>query len=162
MFTLLFIIFLFGLIYFIAAIVKTAVDKSEGNEDAYVLPAKWLALGISLVSLFIYMFLYQVHGQEVGVIQTPSGIRSDILKAGTWNVVPPWYTIHRMDKTVWVYTFTTRADEGNKPHSDAIWAPTKDGIKMGLDISVYWAIDPEQAPWIYSNVSEQDGIANAR
>jgi regulator of protease activity HflC (stomatin/prohibitin superfamily) len=67
-----------------------------------------------------------------------------------------------MDKTVWVYTFTNKADEGQKKSTDAIWTPTKDGIKMGLDISISWAIDPKYAWWIYANVSEADGGIDAK
>jgi len=63
-----------------------------------------------------------------------------------------------MDKTVWVYTLTSNTKEGAKPTDDAIWAPTSDGIKMGFDISVNWRIDPNQASWIFANISaDQDG-----
>lgn len=67
-----------------------------------------------------------------------------------------------MDKTVWVYTFTTKKDEGAKNSDDAIWVPTKDGIKMGFDLSVSWRIDTDYASWIYSNVSENDGGNSGR
>jgi regulator of protease activity HflC (stomatin/prohibitin superfamily) len=67
-----------------------------------------------------------------------------------------------MDKTVWVYTCTNQKGEGSKNHEDAIWAPTKDGIKMGIDVSVSWKINPAMASWIYQNVTENDGGNSGR
>ena len=67
-----------------------------------------------------------------------------------------------MDKTVWVYTCAHSLKEGAKPDADAIWAPTKDGIKMGFDVSVSWRIIPTEASWIYANISENDGGNSGR
>jgi len=47
-------------------------------------------------------------------------------------------------------------------NDDAIWAPTSEGIKMGFDISASWKIDANQAPWIYQNVTPQDGNESSR
>ena len=74
----------------------------------------------------------------------------------------PWWDVHKMDKTVWVYTCAKGVKEGQKADDDAIWAPTSEGIKMGFDISASWRIDPLQAPWIYQNVTPQDGNENSR
>ena len=52
--------------------------------------------------------------------------------------------------------------EGAKPNADAVWAPTKDGIKMGFDVSVSWRINADEASWIYCNVSENDGGDDGR
>jgi regulator of protease activity HflC (stomatin/prohibitin superfamily) len=98
------------------------------------------------------MCIVNIGGQDVGVVQTPTGIKPVPLNTG-WHVIAPWYEIHKMDKTVFVYTCAASKTEGAKDQSDAIWAPTKDGIKMGFDVSLSWSIDPVQAPWIFQNVS---------
>jgi regulator of protease activity HflC (stomatin/prohibitin superfamily) len=67
-----------------------------------------------------------------------------------------------MDRTVWVYTFSSKQDEGQHTGPDAIWVPTKDGIKMGMNVSISWSIDPPYAPWILQNVSEADGGRDGR
>ena len=74
----------------------------------------------------------------------------------------PWNSVYTMDKTVWVYTCAHSSKEGNKPDADAIWAPTKDGIKMGFDVSVSWRIIANEASWIYANISENDGGDSGR
>ena len=116
---------------------------------------------ISAIVGVIFSLIVQIDGQSVGVVVTPTGIVNEPLQTG-WRIVMPWNQVFKMDKTVWVYTFSQNVKEGNKPDADAIWAPTKDGIKMGFDVSVSWKIEPENAPWIYSNISEADGGPNGR
>ncbi len=118
--------------------------------------------GIMFVLFFLFwIFVVKVDGQSVGVITTPTGVKQEAVHTG-WRVVMPWWDIHMMDKTVWVYTCAKAAKEGQKVDDDAIWAPTSEGIKMGFDISASWKIDGNQAPWIYQNVTPQDGNENSR
>lgn len=130
----------------------------------FTLPAGVIS-GISLVLVILFwVFIKIVDGQSVGVITTPSGVKPEPIHTG-WNIVMPWWDVHPMDKTVWVYTCakkTTEGTEGQIVDDDAIWAPTSEGIKMGFDISASWSIDPEQAPWIYQNVTPQDGNEESR
>jgi regulator of protease activity HflC (stomatin/prohibitin superfamily) len=110
--------------------------------------------GLALVILLSLIVL--IDAQQVGVVVTPGGVRDQELHTG-WHLIMPWNSVHKMDKTVWVYTCAHAANEGSQPNADAIWAPTKDGIKMGFDVSVSWRIIPDEASWIYQNVTENDG-----
>ena len=125
------------------------------------LPFGAVAGGLSLAVLVAVSFINKIGAQEVGVLLTPRGVAPQPLKTG-WHVIAPWNGVTTMDKTTWVYTFSNKKDEGQIKGEDAIWTPTKDGIKMGLDISISWRIDPEFAPWIYQNVSENDGGSAGR
>jgi len=133
-------------------------NKSEFNWN---FPYNKVVGPIGVVILVFTWILVKVGGQEVGVIISPQGIDQHVLKTG-WHLVMPWNTVYKMDRTVWVYSFTNAREEGQKKYADAIWTPTKDGIKMGIDISISWRIDPEQAWWIYQNVSEADGGHDGR
>ncbi len=124
-------------------------------------PFAKLAALAGLVGLALLSFIVKVGAQEVGVLVTPGGVSTQAVHTG-WHLVPPWNTVYMMDRTVWVYTFTNKKDEGQVKGEDAVWTPTKDGIKMGLDLSISWRIDPEFAPWIYQNVSENDGGPTGR
>jgi regulator of protease activity HflC (stomatin/prohibitin superfamily) len=123
--------------------------------------SRYLLLAVGAASLVIAMFLVQIGAQEVGVVITPAGISQEHLETG-WHFVPPWNRVERMDRTVWVYTFSNKQDEGQHKGPDAIWVPTKDGIKMGMNVSISWSIDPIFAPWILQNVSEADGGREGR
>lgn len=170
MLTFLIIVSSLGLIYGIIATIQSRLNrvaeqkKAAGDRyaDSYMqFPGGSLALTVSgivfVVAVLINSTLYSISAQEVGVVVRPSGVDENELVTG-WHFVAPWNSVKVMDKTVWVYTLTKTADEGEKPVDDAIWAPTSDGIKMGFDISVNWHIDPTQASWIYANISaSQDG-----
>jgi regulator of protease activity HflC (stomatin/prohibitin superfamily) len=120
------------------------------------LPLRVPALLVGALTLFLSSIVVRVDAQDVGVLVTPRGVSADELHTG-WHLLLPWNAMHTMDKTVWVYTCSHNVNEGQKADADAIWAPTKDGIKMGFDVSVSWRIMPEEASWIYSNVTENEG-----
>jgi regulator of protease activity HflC (stomatin/prohibitin superfamily) len=125
------------------------------------LPLVIPSLVIGIFLLVISSLIVRIDAQNVGVLVRPSGVSDEELHTG-WHIVMPWNDVHKMDKTVWVYTCTNAKGEGAKDHADAIWAPTRDGIKMGIDISISWRIDPTMASWIYQNVSENDGGSSGR
>jgi regulator of protease activity HflC (stomatin/prohibitin superfamily) len=143
------------LIYGISATLIILVRK-QSNRTPIKLPmvAPSLFGGLALVILLSLIVL--IDAQQVGVVVTPGGVRDQELHTG-WHLIMPWNSVHKMDKTVWVYTCAHAANEGSQPNADAIWAPTKDGIKMGFDVSVSWRIIPDEASWIYQNVTENDG-----
>lgn len=130
--------------------------KKQNNEPSVKFPMMVTSFiaGLSLVILLSLIVL--IDAQQVGVVVTPGGVRDQEIHTG-WHVIMPWNSVHKMDKTVWVYTCAQATNEGSKPNADAIWAPTKDGIKMGFDVSVSWRIKPDEASWIYQNVTENDG-----
>jgi prohibitin 1 len=148
------------LLYGIAGLIILFIRKEQRKSlisIPFVLPA--LLVGLTLVVLLSLVVL--IDAQQVGVVVTPGGVRDQELHTG-WHVIMPWNTVHKMDKTVWVYTCANASNEGSKPNADAIWAPTKDGIKMGFDVSVSWRINPAEASWIYQNVTENDGGNSGR
>lgn len=116
---------------------------------------------VSSVIVFLFSVIVKVGAQDVGVLCTPTGVKNSELHTG-WHFVAPWNFVNIMDKTVWVYTCANSEKEGAKPNADAIWAPTKDGIKVGFDISVSWRINPDEASWIYQNVTDNDGGSDGK
>jgi len=186
MVTFLFILTFFGLIYGIGGAIANKISKANRVEYDRAMAAnparvrnqaptvydfkftKSVTIS-SILSLLCFMFYWTfietIDGQSVGVITTPRGVKQEAIHTG-WNFVAPWWDVHKMDKTVWVYTCAKGAKsdkEGGKvADDDAIWAPTSEGIKMGFDISASWRIDPGQAPWIFQNVTTQDGNEESR
>jgi regulator of protease activity HflC (stomatin/prohibitin superfamily) len=155
------IILLYGIIGLILVLINKADKNKSGNIPNIKLPMYFSAFLGGLFLVILMSLIILVDAQQVGVLVTPSGVRNEELHTG-WHIVAPWNTVHKMDKTVWVYTCAHATNEGNKPQSDAIWAPTSDGIKVGFDVSVSWRISPEEASWIYQNVTENDGGNSGR
>lgn len=149
------LIFIYGIIGIILGFIK------QGNSQVIKLPLRFPALVFGLVMIILVSLIIRIDPQQVGVLVRPSGVDDNELLTG-WHVIAPWNEVHKMDKTVWVYTCANSTSEGSKPNADAIWAPTKDGIKMGFDVSVSWRIVPTEASWIYQNVTENDGGETGR
>ncbi|NVN95617.1 MAG: prohibitin family protein [Bacteroidetes bacterium] len=155
MITILIILSILLILYGIFGFISTKLEKPLDIKN-------WIPSIIVGILLFsISSIIVRIDAQQVGVLVRPSGVSDEELHTG-WHLVMPWNDVHKMDKTVWVYTCTNSKGEGAKNHADAIWAPTRDGIKMGLDVSVSWRIDPDMASWIYQNVTENDGGTNGR
>lgn len=151
MFTFLSIVSFLAIVYGILSFIIPKI-----SDDKTILPLGKPLLLIGTIVFILTLCITKVGPQEVGVKHGPGGVREKPLTTG-WHVVLPWQSVEFMDKTLWVYTFSNKKNEGQTEGEDAIWTPTKDGIKMGLDVSISWRIDPNFAPWIFQNVSENDG-----
>ncbi len=158
-------ILIYGIIGLLFSILKIRKKDKYGNvtaeNKAISLPFHKIALIAGACVFFIAMIIVRIGAQDAGVLVTPRGVQNEELHTG-WHIIMPWNDIYIMDKTLWVYTCAHNAKEGQKRDADAIWAPTKDGIKMGFDVSVSWRIIPDEASWIYANVSENDGGSSGR
>ena len=160
-----FFILLYGIIGLILSFITVGKKDKYGNftgdKKKISLPLHKIALISGAVVFFIAMIIVRIGAQDAGVVVTPRGVQDEELHTG-WHIIMPWNDIYIMDKTLWVYTCSHNSKEGQKRDADAIWAPTKDGIKMGFDVSVSWRILPDEASWIYANVSENDGGTSGR
>lgn len=156
-------IFWLFLLYGLAGLVLkyTKLEIGRGEKKILALPLSNYSFIAGIIGVLFMSIVIIIGPQDVGVLEAPNGVSDQELHTG-WHVILPWNKVHIMDKTVWVYTCANSTDEGNKKNADAIWAPTKDGIKMGFDVSVSWKINPNEASWIYQNVTENDGGDNGR
>jgi regulator of protease activity HflC (stomatin/prohibitin superfamily) len=155
------IIFIYGIVGAFFVLLHSSDKSGSGKTPNIRLPYYLISFIGGLAVVILLSLVVLIDAQQVGVLVTPSGVRDQELHTG-WHVVGPWNDVHKMDKTVWVYTCANATNEGSQPNADAIWAPTKDGIKVGFDVSVSWRITPEQASWIYQNVTENDGGNSGR
>ncbi len=155
------IIFWLILLYGVVGLVLFLATRHNDSRGRIVFPVYLASLIVGFVSVVLLSLIVLIDAQQVGVLVTPSGVVDEELHTG-WHMVAPWNDVHKMDKTVWVYTCANATNEGTQPNADAIWAPTKDGIKVGFDVSVSWRIQPTEASWIYQNVTENDGGNSGR
>lgn len=160
MIAILIILAVIGIIVGVALIINNRLAK-ENNRPTVMPKAATPFIAVSTIALVLLTLIVKIDAQEIGVVVTPSGVKETELTTG-WHLVWWWNSVHKMDKTVWVYTCAKSSEEGQKPNADEIWTPTKDGIKMGFDVSVSWRINPEEGSWIYQNVTENDGGQSGR
>jgi len=81
------------------------------------------------VILVFTWILVKVGGQEVGVVITPQGIDQTSIKNRMASRYAMEYCLQMTERSGSIrYQRTRRRSE---KYADAIWTPTKDGIKMG-------------------------------
>ena len=141
-----------AILYGIGGIILSKIEILNQPKDQHktldILPAKYIVLIVGVIGFALSSCITNIDGQKVGIVLTPTGVSETPLVSG-WHLISPFSTVKDMDKTQQVFT---RAIKDNT----TIWAPTIDGMKMGIDISIAWQIDASQAPWIYSHISAQD------
>lgn len=151
------------LLYGVVGVILSFMTFQGGRDTKKILfPYKVPSIIVGVVLFIFSTIITKIDPQDAGVLITPGGVDDNELHTG-WHVVMPWNHVVMMDKTVWVYTCANATkDAKDKPDAEAIWAPTKDGIKMGFDVSVSWKIEADNASWIYANISENDGGISGR
>src|SRR3954462_1947020 len=100
-----------GFLYGLASIVLAAARH----------PVK-LPLGpiVGIFSVMVFLLvstITKIGAQEVGVLLTPKGVSNEPLHTG-WHFIAPWSSVTPMDRTVWVYTFSNKKDEGQVKGED--------------------------------------------
>src|SRR5512133_3593442 len=91
------LILFYGLAGLIINLVRPA--GSQKSKFPFVFPS--LITGLFLVVILSLIIL--IDAQQVGVLIRPSGVQDEELHTG-WHIMAPWNEVHKMDKTVWVYT----------------------------------------------------------
>lgn len=147
------------LLYGVAGLVLKQLKNKQG--ESFILPFWKATIPFGIILVIVVSIIVRIDPQQVGIVVKPTGVEDEEIHTG-WHIIAPWNDVHKMDKTVWVYTCAHSSNDGARPSADAIWAPTKDGIKMGFDVSISWRIDPNEASWIYQNVTESDGGNSGR
>ena len=116
---------------------------------------------ITIVVIFIiFVILSQgirlIGAGERGVIfNTFRGVSSRVLGEGLHIVIPFVEQITKYTVRVQTYSMTKRNDEGQyRSADDSLWAPTKDGLKVGVDLSVRFHPDPKKVYLIHKYIGK--------
>src|SRR4051812_33181857 len=104
---------IFGVLYGLASFAMTAARQPVK------LPLGFPIAAFSLVVFFLVSTITKIGAQQVGVLLTPKGVSNQALHTG-WHFIAPWSSVTSMDRTVWVYTFSNKKDEGQIKGEDAI------------------------------------------
>ncbi len=81
------------------------------------------------------------------------GIRQVPLESGVHLVFPVVNEVASYDVRSQTYSMVSGGEDGaRKGASDTLWAPTADGLKVGLDVTVRYRPDPERLPELHATV----------
>jgi regulator of protease activity HflC (stomatin/prohibitin superfamily) len=112
--------------------------------------ALWIIIGI-IVLAFLFRSIKIVQPGYVGVRVLFGKVVEPTLKSG-FHFINPFTTVIRMSTRTQAYTMSGIAREGRVRGDDAIEALTKEGLRVKLDLTIWYKIDPVKAGEIYETI----------
>lgn len=138
---------------------KSVVGLHEGAKSLSVRRPGRLAFAI-LLALAVYPVLkwsvIVIPGGHVACVYDPArgGIQKYTLPEGL-SVIAPWVNTQMFSVQTQEYTMSIAAKEGAVLGDDSIKCETNEGLKVLLDITVLFHIDPQHAPMLWSRLGER-------
>jgi regulator of protease activity HflC (stomatin/prohibitin superfamily) len=100
--------------------------------------SKWVVIGVVAALIVLFKSVVMIPAGHVGVKELFGNVYYDSLTAGI-HIVNPLLSIHKMSIRTQQIT------------EEAV-VPSREGLTIGLDISVLISLDPKQAPEVYKTI----------
>jgi len=146
---------LFTLILTVVFIVLYVNRKRSGASDPRFRSMQNILLLAAIVFAIMTLshFFVIIDAGEVGVQVLFGKVRERTLKAGI-NVVNPFVTIVKYPTRIQEYTMSIDITEGAWRGDDSVKVRTLDGLEVGVDLTVWWKIDPENVNKVYEDLAK--------
>lgn len=152
--TIIFIILIFLLsiaLYFSGnKIMKSDSSKSELKFGSLL---KKISFGIGFIGFIIILIdsTTVISPGNTGVVTFFGNVSNKPLQSG-FHFINPLSSIEEIDIKTQVYTMSHKTNEGQVKGDDAIYILTKDGLQLGLEITVQWRLLESNVPKIYRTI----------
>jgi len=116
---------------------------------------RWALFLLCFIGFFYFIATFKVidAGSRGVVFNIFTGVEKDILGEGLHIIPPIFKKVTRYDIRTHTYTMVQRAGEGAVVgESDTLWAPTSDGLKVGLDMTVRYKPIPDRLPELHQSI----------
>jgi len=145
-------------------IAKRAANKTDiFNKEGKLMPKTTLSsraiatlVGVGVLILILLQGVVIIGAGERGVIfNSFNGVSPRVLSEGMHLVIPFVEQITKYNVRVQSYTMTRSRGEGAeayKESDDSLWAPTKDGLKVGVDLTVRFHPNPEKVYLLHQTI----------
>src|SRR5687767_11792214 len=98
--------------------------------------------GLMLVLLILASTVIIRAGSRGVVFDIFRGILPEPLTEGVHFILPVVQQVTRYDVRTHTYTMSQRPTEATRGDTETLWAPTADGLKVGIEITVRYKPDP--------------------
>ncbi|MBL9098337.1 MAG: prohibitin family protein [Alphaproteobacteria bacterium] len=93
----------------------------------------------------------QIAAGRVGVSSLFGAVDSEPLTQGL-HLINPLKSVTQM--SIRTEAISVHAGPGGRPAGDTVDSISSDGMRMPLDVTVYYRLLPADAPWVYQNLGE--------
>lgn len=116
-------------------------------------PKKAIAgvIGLIVVVLLLATMIVVIPAGETGVYHLFGKVKDDELRSGL-HIINPFAQVAKMSIQTEEYTMSVTQEEGAVKGDDSIKALTKEGLNIGLDITVLYHLEEEKASDVYRDI----------
>jgi len=140
------LLFLF-IIFLIAGFIILTAKKTVKNLNPVIAP---VAFALAIIFLLLSMIRMVGPGQ-VGVQVLFGNVKERTLPSGL-HLVNPLISLEKMSIRTQAYTMSIKAGEGQIKGDDAISALTAEGLRVQLDVTVWYHLIQEEAAHVYRDI----------
>ena len=108
-------------------------------------------LGIAVVLLLALFSIRIVGVGEIGIIHTFGVVDTTPRQPGL-TFKAPWAALETMSVRTQQFTMGSVAEEASLISGDTVRTLTSEGLTVGLDLTVWFALQPDQAPNVFSTI----------
>ena len=108
-------------------------------------------LGIAIVVLLALFSIRIVGVGEVGIIHTFGVVDRNARQPGL-TFKAPWAALETMNVRTQQFTMGSVAEESSLIAGDTVRTLTSEGLTVGLDLTVWFALQAEEAPEVFSSI----------
>lgn len=93
-------------------------------------------------------------GQRHVVWNTFTGVKEKELEEGLNVIIPLVERTIPYSVRIEEYTMTSTVGEGDVHGSDELWSPTKEGLKIGIDLTVLYRLHPDSCDKVHQQLGQ--------
>ncbi|MCK4643273.1 prohibitin family protein [bacterium] len=136
---------------------KVWFDK-EGKRLSQKFKSGWGLIAFILVILLILVSqgIVIVHPGDQVVKFNRFSVKGSIstMEQGFHIIFPFIYKLDKYDVRIQDYTMSIAKGEGRMHGDDSVWSPTKEGLQVGVDLSVWYRINPETLAEMHTTIGK--------
>ncbi|MEA3505927.1 MAG: prohibitin family protein, partial [Elusimicrobiota bacterium] len=91
-------------------------------------------------------------GHRYVVFNVFGGVQEEELGEGIHVIIPYVNKVTPYDVRIQEYTMSSVQGEGRKSSPDSLWSPTKEGLQVGIDLTVLYKLDPMKVSVLHQTV----------
>ncbi len=91
-------------------------------------------------------------GHRYVVFNIFKGVLENELDEGIHIILPYLNTVSSYDARLQEYTMSSIRGEGRVNAPDSLWSPTKEGLQVGIDLTVWYKIDPQKVSVLHQEI----------
>lgn len=112
-----------------------------------------LVFGVIIIVILFARVIIIIPAGSVGVYNLFGKVSDRPLYSGL-NFVNPLGSVEKMDARIQDYTMSIATNEGVKVGDDSIYALSKEGLSVSLDITVLYRVSQEKAPVLFKEIGQ--------